>query len=490
MSSLQLENTYADLPERFYAPASPSPVAAPLLIRLNTSLAEELGLDPAELASEDGVAMLAGNRYPQGNRPIAQAYAGHQFGNFVPQLGDGRALLIGEVVDKQGVRRDIHLKGSGPTRFSRNGDGRAALGPVLREYIVSEAMHALGIPTTRTLAALSTGELVYRETRLPGAVMARVAASHIRIGTFQYFAAREDDEALRTLADYAIARHYPQIADSQDRYLALFDAVVGVQASLVAQWMLVGFIHGVMNTDNVTISGETIDYGPCAFMDAYHPSTVFSSIDHAGRYAYVNQPRIAVWNLARLAEALLPIIGDGADGALDDVRKVLGSYQGRYEAVFHSGLRRKLGLFTERDEDLALAADLFEAMAANSADFTLTFRALANELDPQPSGARARDHFIDPTAFDAWAERWRARLALEPEHDGERAQALRATNPKYIARNHRVEEAIKAAEQGDFTPFETLVKVLEQPFADQPEMERYAQPPADEERVLQTFCGT
>jgi uncharacterized protein YdiU (UPF0061 family) len=435
--------------------------------------------------------MLAGNRFPKGNRPIAQAYAGHQFGNFVPQLGDGRALLIGEVMGKDGIRRDIQLKGSGPTRFSRNGDGRAALGPVLREYIVSEAMYALGIPTTRTLAAISTGEPVYRETRLPGAVMARVAASHIRIGTFQYFAVREDIEALKTLADYSIARHYPHLEGTESPYLGLFDAVVGAQANLVAQWMLVGFIHGVMNTDNVTISGETIDYGPCAFMDAYHPSTVFSSIDHAGRYAYVNQPRIAVWNLARLAEAMLPIIGDGGDEALEDVRKVLGSFQGRYEAVFHAGLRRKLGLSTEHEEDLELAADLFEAMANNSADFTLTFRDLASELDPHNSGRRARDNFIDPTAFDTWAERWRTRLSLEPEADDGRARAMRAVNPKYIARNHRVEEAIRAAtESNDFTPFETLVATLERPFDEQPDVEQYALPPANEERVLQTFCGT
>ncbi|MEO3384937.1 protein adenylyltransferase SelO [Mesorhizobium sp. CAU 1741] len=490
MHTLRIENTYADLPERFYAFTAPSPVAAPMLIKLNVSLAHELGLDPDDLASEEGVAMLAGNRFPQGIRPLAQAYAGHQFGNFVPQLGDGRALLIGEVVDREGHRRDIQLKGSGPTRFSRNGDGRAALGPILREYIVSEAMHALGIPTTRTLAAVTTGEAVYRETRLPGAIMARVAASHLRVGTFQYLAVRGDVEGLRTLADYAIDRHYPHLADKEARYLGLLDAVVAAQAELIARWMLVGFIHGVMNTDNMTISGETIDYGPCAFMDSYHPSTVFSSIDHAGRYAYVNQPRIAVWNLARLAEALLPIIGEG-DAALEEAQAVLGTFQQRYETAFHAGIRRKLGLLTEQGEDMALAADLLERMAQNGADFTLTFRDLANELDAPEGKARARDHFIDPTSFDDWAARWRDRLAREPEHQTERAAIMRATNPRYIARNHRVEEVIKAAtESGDFAPFEQLVAVLANPFDEQPGNERYAQPPRDEERVLATFCGT
>lgn len=490
MPPLHLENSYADLPEKFYAHTAPSPVKAPHLIRLNTTLAHELGLDAAELESEAGLAMFAGNHFPQGTRPIAQAYAGHQFGNFVPQLGDGRALLIGEVIDRDGKRRDIQLKGSGPTRFSRNGDGRAALGPVLREYIVSEAMHALGIPTTRTLAAVTTGEPVYRETRLPGAIMARVAASHIRIGTFQYFAARGDEEALKTLADYAIARHYPHLAGIENPYVGLFDAVVAEQAYLVARWMLVGFIHGVMNTDNVTISGETIDYGPCAFMDAYHPSSVFSSIDHAGRYAYVNQPRITVWNLARLAEAMLPIIGDD-DEALKQVQAVLATFQSRYETTFHAGLREKIGLFTQREGDLALAGELLDAMAKNGADFTLTFRDLAKEVDLSAGGTRARDHFIDPTAFDAWAERWRARLAQESEHDSARAARMRAANPKYIARNHRVEAVIQAAtEASDFAPFEELLSVLEKPFDEQPEMEKYALPPADEERVLQTFCGT
>ena len=486
----RLENSYADLPERFYALTDPSPVAAPMLVKLNVGLAHDLGFDEEELATDDGLAMLAGNRFPAGSRPLAQAYAGHQFGNFVPQLGDGRALLIGEVVDSKGIRRDIQLKGSGPTRFSRNGDGRAALGPMLREYIISEAMHALGIPTTRTLAVVTTGEPVFRETRLPGAIMTRVAASHIRVGTFQYFAVRDDAEALKTLVNYAIDRHYPHLAGSGNPPLALLDAVVGAQAELVALWMLVGFIHGVMNTDNVTISGETIDYGPCAFMDSYHPSTVFSSIDELGRYAYVNQPRIAVWNLARLAESLLPVIGGGEEG-LEKAKAVIGSFQKRYEDAFHDGVRRKLGLHSEKEEDLVLAAELLELMANNGADFTLTFRDLANEIDAVPGKGPVRDHFIDPTAFDTWAARWRERLALEPEHDAGRAAAMRAVNPKYIPRNHRVEAAIAAATQdGDFAPFEELVSVLARPYEEQPGMERYTQPPADEERVLATFCGT
>lgn len=483
---MQFEHSYADLPEQFYARTDPSPVSAPVLVELNEPLATELGLDAAWLRSADGVAMLAGNRFPDGTAPIAQAYAGHQFGNFVPQLGDGRALLIGELTDTNGVLRDLQLKGSGPTRFSRNGDGRAALGPMMREYLVSEAMHALGIPTTRTLSLVATGDTVYRETKLAGAIIARVAASHIRVGTFQFFAVREDNEALKALADYAIARHYPHLARSENPYLGLLEAVVTAQAQLVARWMLVGFIHGVMNTDNVTISGETIDYGPCAFMDAYHPSTVFSSIDVQGRYGYVNQPRITVWNLARLAEALLPILGDG-DDAFEQAKAVIATFQSRYEAAFHSGIRRKLGLFTEQADDLTLAAELLDLMARNSADFTRTFRDLAQEIH---GTGPTRDHFIDPTAFDRWVVRWRARLAQEPEHAAERAARMRVTNPKYIPRNHRVEAAIVAANDGDFGPFERLLTVVTRPFDEQPEMQDYALPPANEERVLQTFCGT
>ncbi|MGO4830869.1 YdiU family protein [Rhizobiaceae sp. 2RAB30] len=492
MRSPRFQHTYAaDLPERLYARPDPSSVSTPRLLELNETLATELGLDIGWLRSPDGIEMLAGNRFPADVRPIAQAYAGHQFGNFVPQLGDGRAVLVGELLDASGQLHDLQLKGSGPTRFSRNGDGRAALGPMMREYIVSEAMHALGIPTTRTLSLVATGEHVFRETRLPGALIARVAASHIRVGTFQYLAVREDVDGLRALADYAIARHYPHLAEVPRRYLGFLSAVVAAQAKLVAQWMLVGFIHGVLNTDNVAISGETIDYGPCAFMDAYHPATVFSSIDHRGRYAFANQPRITVWNLARLAEALLPILGSeagGDDEGFEQAKAAIGSFQALYEAAFHEGMRHKIGLFAEQPGDLALAAELLDLMARNGADFTLTFRDLAHEVD---GSGRVRNHFIDPTAFDNWASRWRERLAREPENAADRTARMHTVNAKYIARNHRVEAAIAAAtDEGDFGPFQSLLAVLARPFDEQPEMEEYAQPPADEERVLQTFCGT
>jgi len=401
------DNSYARLPERFFARQPPSPVSAARLIRVNRPLAAELCLDPDWLESADGLAMLAGDRFPETAEPIALAYAGHQFGNFVPQLGDGRALLVGEVVDAAGRHRDIQLKGSGPTRFSRKGDGRAALGPVLREYLVSEAMAALGIPTARTLAAVLTGDPVYRETRLPGAVVTRVAASHVRIGTFQFFAARRDAEALKILADYVIGRHYPALAGRDDPYPALLEAVVAAQAQLVARWMLVGFIHGVMNTDNMTVSGETIDYGPCAFMDAYDPATVFSSIDAQGRYAYANQPRIAGWNLTRFAETLLPLLDADEDAAIAKAEGVLKSFQPAYQAAFHGGLRRKLGLISEADGDIELIGELFSLMAANRADFTLTFRGLADEIDGQAGKGGARGPFIGPAAFHAWAGRWR-----------------------------------------------------------------------------------
>src|SRR5918993_4005067 len=359
------DNTYARLPDRFYARVEPEAVTAPRLIRLNRDLALHLRLDPDRLSSPDGVELLSGNRVPDAAKPIAMAYAGHQFGQFVPQLGDGRAILLGEVVDQNGIRRDIQLKGSGPTPFSRRGDGRAALGPVLREYLLSEAMAALGLPTTCALAAVLTGETVVRETPLPGAVLTRVASSHVRIGTFQFFAARQDMEGLRLLADYVIARHYPQAAESDQPYRALLDQVIAAQADLIARWLHVGFIHGVMNTDNMSIAGETIDYGPCAFMDAYDPVTVFSSIDHAGRYAYANQPGIALWNLTRLAETLLPLFSEDKNQAVDEAQEALGAFASTFEGVFNTGLRRKLGLFTERDEDVALMQDLLKTMAEN-----------------------------------------------------------------------------------------------------------------------------
>jgi serine/tyrosine/threonine adenylyltransferase len=485
------QNTYAALPASFFARVAPTPVASPRLIKLNRPLAIHLGLDPDVLASPEGTEILAGKSIPDGADPIAMAYAGHQFGHFVPQLGDGRAILLGEVIDADGVRRDIQLKGSGPTPFSRRGDGRAALGPVLREYIVSEAMAALGIPTTRSLAAVITGENVMRETPLPGAVLTRVASSHIRVGTFQFFAARNDIEGVRRLADHVIARHYPEVAKSERPYHALLQAVIGRQADLVARWLLVGFIHGVMNTDNSSISGETIDYGPCAFMDHYDPAKVFSSIDEMGRYAYANQPRIALWNLTRLAECLLPLFCDDQEKAIAEAQLALGEFAEIFSTAYQTGLRRKLGLFTAQDGDPALVQDLLDAMAKNQADFTLTFRRLSDAaLDPA-GDAEVRQLFADPAAFDEWAQRWRQRTREEPQSSAERQAAMRAVNPAFIPRNHRVEAVIEAAvNRDDFALFEELLTVLSKPFEDQPAYAAYADAPEPHQCVLQTFCGT
>jgi uncharacterized protein YdiU (UPF0061 family) len=487
------DNSYARLPERLFARLPPTPVAAPRLIRLNEALARLLRLDPTMLKSAEGVAVLAGNRVPQSGEPLAMAYAGHQFGAFVPQLGDGRAVLLGEVVDVDGVRRDIQLKGSGPTPFSRNGDGRAALGPVLREYIVSEAMAALGIPTTRSLAVVTTGETVRREMSVPGAVLTRVASSHIRVGTFQYFAARADVDAIRHLADHAIARHYPEAAGVANPYRALLEQIIARQAGLIAQWLLVGFIHGVMNTDNMSIAGETIDYGPCAFMDSYDPATVYSSIDSFGRYAYCNQPRIGRWNLGRLAEAVLPLLDEDKDTAIQQANEALDGFGPRFEASYTEGLRRKLGLLHAQPDDLILAQGLLECMAQNGADFTLTFRRLCEAAANPDVDAGVRSLFTDPTAYDSWAEQWRRRLA----EDGtvawqERLSVMRAANPAVIPRNHLVEEAIAAAvNKSDFAPFESLLAVLARPYDDLPStLARYADPPRPEQVVRQTFCGT
>jgi serine/tyrosine/threonine adenylyltransferase len=480
---ISFDNSYARLPDRFHVRLDPTPVVAPKLVRLNAALAETLGIDPNELGGPEGVAVLAGNHVIPGAEPMALAYAGHQFGHFVPQLGDGRANLLGEVVGPDGIRRDIQLKGSGQTPFSRSGDGRAALGSVLREYLISEAMAALGVPTTRTLAAVTTGESVWRETRLPGAVLTRVAASHIRVGTFQYFAARRDEEGVRLLADHAIARHYPEAAGALNPYRAFLDGVIARQADLVAKWLLIGFIHGVMNTDNCSIAGETIDYGPCAFMDAYDPGAVFSSIDHQGRYAYANQPRIALWNLTRLAECLLPLL-DGDETAATDA---LAAFAPRFQAAYFAGLRRKIGLLAEREGDDELTQSLLNLMATDGADFTLTFRRLCDAAEGPAGNAAVRALFKDAGAYDAWAARWRVRLAAEKSAAG----AMRAVNPAFIPRNHLVEAALTAAvERSDFQPFEDLLAVLSRPFDDQPGVAHYATPPRDEERVLQTFCGT
>ncbi len=488
---IPFDNLYARLPDRFYARLHPSPVAAPRLIRVNRPLAELLGIDPDALASSEGVEILAGNRVPEGAEPLAQAYAGHQFGGFVPRLGDGRAILLGEVVGRDGQRRDIQLKGSGLTPFSRSADGRAALGPVLREYIVSEAMAALGIPTTRSLAAVTTGDEVRRETALPGAVLTRVAASHIRVGTFQYFAARGDVEGLRILADHVIARHDPAAAESENPYRAMLDGVIARQAELIARWMLAGFIHGVMNTDNMTVSGETIDYGPCAFMDSFDPASVYSSIDHAGRYAYGNQPRIAHWNLTRLAEAMLPLLAGEEDAAIASAKDALGAFGPRFEGAWLGGLRRKLGLATDREGDIPLIQDLLNAMTEGSADFTLTFRSLADAAEDAGREEGLRALFATPGGVDAWLARWRARLAEEAGEPAARAAAMRARSPLFIPRNHLVEEVITAAvSRADFAPFEGLLEVVTRPFEDRQGRERYTLPPQPEERVLQTFCGT
>ncbi|MEO0809486.1 MAG: YdiU family protein [Pseudomonadota bacterium] len=487
----KFDNSYAKLPDRFYARLTPTPVRAPHLIKLNAILAEHLGLEPDYLKSPEGVDILAGNYLPRGADPIAMAYAGHQFGGWVPQLGDGRAILIGEVTGQDGKRRDIQLKGAGRTPFSRSGDGRAAVGPVLREYIISEAMAALGVPTTRALAAVTTGEQIMRETLLPGAILTRVALSHIRVGTFQFFAAREDTEALRLLADHVITRHYPDLAEADQPYHRLLEAVMDRQAMLVAKWMGIGFIHGVMNTDNTSIAGETIDYGPCAFMDTFHPGTVFSSIDHAGRYAYGNQPRIAQWNLARFAQCLLPLLDNNQDAAIDFAQAAIDDYPARYQTCWLKVMRTKLGLMTEMDGDLALIEDLFERMAANQADHTLTFRSLSSLSGSDATNdATVSSLFDDPAASESWIVTWRARLVAENSSDRDRQALMRSTNPRFIPRNHLVEAAIQAGLNGDYGPFEELVAVLAAPYDNKSGRDHFTKPPAPGEVVSATFCGT
>lgn len=477
----QFETTYARLPERFYARLAPTPVRNPRLVKFNSVLAGELGLEAQQWESERGAALLSGNDVPDWANPLAMAYAGHQFGHFVPQLGDGRAILLGEILARDGMRYDLHLKGAGRTPFSRGGDGRATLGPMLREYIISEAMHALGIPTTRSLAVVTTGEPVLRETVLPGAILARVAASHLRVGTFVYFAAKGDVEALRILADYAISRHYPTLKESPTPYLSLFAAVCERQASLIARWMQVGFIHGVMNTDNMTISGETIDYGPCAFMDGYNPATVFSSIDHQGRYAFGNQPHIAHWNLARFAETLLPLLDDNQDKAIATAEEALNQFPVYFKRHWQTGMRRKLGLVNERPEDADLIDGLLTLMQEHEADYTNTFRQLCAVAAGE----------APPPGYEAWVAHWQSRLEQEPHTQAAAAILMRAHNPAIIPRNHRVEAALNAAvQQEDFAPLETLLTVLSTPFDLSPAYARYSDPPALSERVHQTFCGT
>ncbi len=464
---IPFDNSYARLPGHMFTSLQPTPVKAPEIIATNADLAAMLGID---LGAMDAAQVFGGNSVPDGAAPLAQAYAGHQFGNWNPQLGDGRAILLGEVVGSDGIRRDIQLKGAGPTPYSRNGDGRAWLGPVMREYLVSEAMHSLGVPTTRALAAVTTGEPVFREDALPGAIITRVAQSHIRVGTFQFFAARGDMGALQALTDHVIARHYPDAAGPAD----LLDLVIARYAQLIAKWMGLGFIHGVMNTDNVSIAGETIDYGPCAFIDDFHPDSVFSAIDQFGRYAYSNQPGIGAWNMAQFATALIPLMDD-RDKAIEDFTAAVHRFPPLYEAAWLTTFGAKLGLADPTSDDAQLIADLLDLMAKDSADFTNTFANLGSD--------KARDQFLDRDAFDAWAQRWGDRA---PD-----AALMAASNPKIIPRNHRVEEVISAGRNGDLAPFHTLLNAVTQPFADLTgETAPFARPPTTDERVTRTFCGT
>ncbi|WP_228431139.1 protein adenylyltransferase SelO [Baekduia soli] len=486
------DDSYARDLEGLYVPWQPAGSPAPRLLALNTALAAELGLDAGALAAPEGVAVLAGNAVPAGATPLAQAYAGHQFGGYSPRLGDGRALLLGEVHDVHGRRRDLHVKGSGRTPFARGGDGKAAVGPMLREYVVGEAMHALGIPTTRALAVVATGEGVRRETRLPGAMLTRVAASHLRVGTFEYAARSGDPGLSQRLLAHAIARHHPEAAEAEVPALALLERVAEAQAALVARWMLVGFIHGVMNTDNMTISGETIDYGPCAFMDAFDPRTVFSSIDHAGRYAYGNQPQIAHWNLARLAEALLAPLSGEAEDAIPAANEILQAFPARFDAHWRTGMRAKLGLAGEPDGGVAdgLGDDLLALAQDQRADMTSAFRALSAAARGDDAPAHAA-FAPEPGAFDAWASRWRAALAAQGADAVATARALDAVNPVYVPRNHLVEEALAAATAGDLAPFETLVDAVTRPFEEREGLGRYAEPaPAAFAGAFRTFCGT
>jgi len=482
------DNSFARSLEGFFKSCQAEPAVAPKLLQFNHALAEELGLDPIALDSEAGLAIFSGNSAPEGSEPLAQAYAGHQFGGFSPQLGDGRALLLGEVIDTQQCRRDIQLKGSGRTPFSRGGDGLAAIGPVLREYLIGEGMHALGVPTTRALAAVATGKHVYREIALPGAILTRIAASHIRVGTFQYAGARGDILKVRELADYSIQRHYPETADAENPYLAFFAAVSDAQAALVARWMNIGFIHGVMNTDNMTISGETIDYGPCAFMDRYAASTVFSSIDQNGRYAYANQPEILTWNLARLAETLIPHVDTKKERAIELLTEMIECIQPLYESYWLAGMRAKIGLTTEDILDQELITDLLKLMEAGHADFTLTFRRLSQAL--RGDSDAVRNLFKEPDAFDPWAERWQKRLKQEEVVAETAAEAMDRVNPIYIPRNHKVEEALAAAVNQDMTPFSKLLEVVSHPFEEIAGNEAYAEPAPASNRPYHTFCGT
>ncbi|WP_426226069.1 protein adenylyltransferase SelO [Pseudarthrobacter sp. DSP2-3-2b1] len=481
-TTLSFEGRFARDLEELAVPWQAEEAPDPQLLVLNEPLAAELGLDPAELRTPEGTRLLIGNLVPDGATPVAQAYAGHQFGGYSPILGDGRALLLGEITDARGRLRDVHLKGSGRTPFARAGDGLAVVGPMLREYLVSESMHAMGIPTTRSLAVVGTGRAVQRETMLPGAVLTRVAGSHLRVGSFQFARVNGDTELLRRLADHAIGRHYPAAAKAAHPYVAFFDAVIAAQASLVAHWMLVGFVHGVMNTDNMAISGETIDYGPCAFMDAFNPAAVYSSIDQGGRYAYANQPLIAEWNLTRLAEALLPLLHEDQEQAVAMAVESLGAFRGEYSAAWLAGMKAKLGLEAAAQDDVVapLANELLAMLAEGEVDYTSFFRSLSSAAGGTTEAVS--DLFVDPAAFEAWAERWQA---LAPD-----AEPMNRANPVYIPRNHLVEEALAAATAGDLGPFNRLVNVLADPYTERPGLERYAGPAPEDFGSYRTFCGT
>ncbi|WP_175638071.1 protein adenylyltransferase SelO [Metabacillus schmidteae] len=478
-----LDNSYSRLPKKMYSQQNPTPVNSPGLIKLNESLAESLGLNVQELKSEESLAVFAGNRIPEGATPLAQAYAGHQFGHF-NMLGDGRAVLLGEQLNSEHERIDIQLKGSGRTPYSRGGDGRAALGPMLREYIISEAMHGLGIPTTRSLAVVTTGESILRETKLPGAILTRTAASHIRVGTFQFAAQWGTEEELRELADYTIDRHYSDLPSEENRYLSFLKAVVNRQALLISKWQLVGFIHGVMNTDNMTISGETIDYGPCAFMDTYDPATVFSSIDVQGRYAYGNQPNIAGWNLARFAETLLPLLHDDIEEAVKIAQDVISGFLDLYDSYWLNGMRSKLGIYNEEAEDLALVENLLNIMEKYRADYTNTFRALTFDNTDEIALA-------DKEEFKKWYDQWKERQGRQKESKTESVELMKRSNPAVIPRNHRVEEALEAAvEKDDYQVMDQLLEALSNPYAHSPHQSKYCSVPANPDGTYRTYCGT
>ena len=488
-STFDFQNTYADNLNGLYKECIADPVPSPKMLLFNNDLAEELELDPFIFSSDYGLSIFSGNKIPEGSTPIAQAYAGHQFGNFNPYLGDGRALLLGEIVDIHKQLKDIQLKGSGITPFSRRGDGKSALGPVLREYLISESMHAMGIPTTRSLAAIDSGENVLRETSLPGGILTRVASSHIRIGTFEYASKLEDKDKIKKLADYSIARHYPDTAKVENSYLAFFAGICNEQASLIANWMSVGFIHGVMNTDNMTISGETIDYGPCAFMDEYHPATVFSSIDKQGRYAYANQPAILTWNLTRLAETLIPLVHDEKEESIKLLTEVLQLIKPVYENFWLMNMRSKIGLSKEDPKDYELINNFLEIMKDEKTDFTLAFRSLSKALTGDM--AVARNLFNNSKKFDVWFMHWQERVSQENVPDEDIVSAMNKINPIYIPRNHKVEEALfSAVHKNDMEPFSNLLSVLINPYEENEGNESYALPSPNPEIPFKTFCGT